>query len=90
MHLPSELRTKLSSVKSKILIRALYVLIIVYTVFVTISMWRANQHTVDMFEYPRIKSLGASAKSKLVLMKWATPFHLLWAIRTPSKILWKC
>ena len=49
MHLPSELRTKLSSVKSKILIRALYVLIIVYTVFVTISMWRANQHTVDMF-----------------------------------------
>lgn len=29
MHLPSELRTKLSSVKSKILIRALYVLIIV-------------------------------------------------------------
>lgn len=89
MHLPSELRTKLSSVKSKILIRALYVLIIVYTVFVTISMWRANQHTVDMFEYPYQVTRSVS-EIKLVLMKWATPFHLLWAIRTPSKILWKC
>ena len=89
MHLPSELRTKLSSVKSKILIRALYVLIIVYTVFVTISMWRANQHTVDMFEYPyQVTRSVSEIQARLNEMGHTIP--LLWAIRTPSKILWKC
>ncbi|GAB1826930.1 response regulator [Turicimonas sp. TL08] len=75
MHLPSELRTRLSSVKSKILIRALYVLIIVYTVFVTVSMWRANQHTVDMFEYPyQVTRSVSEIQARLNEMGLAIPF----------------
>ncbi len=75
MHLISELRTKLSSIKTKFLIRALYVLIILYTVFVTLSIWRANQHTVDMFEYPyQVSRTVSEIQSRLNEMSHTIPF----------------